>query len=162
MVVEATRQTKLNGYRLISWGRLDPTRCKNGDFGACIGGQGGRTKIQHTLERETGGMAPRDRIWLHQVRERCESKAPNHRCCELSVVSPKTELDMHLPAEPWDLKRMRSGSSRCTESQLEKPGSEPATAYRLGNPCSCIASVGLTSTANKPSMEGHAAWLNLS
>lgn len=65
-------------------------------------------------ERETGGMAPRDRIWLHQVRERCESKAPNHRSCELSVVSPKTELDMHLQPN-------HGISSGCGPAHLDAP-----------------------------------------
>jgi hypothetical protein len=54
-------------------------------------------KIPTRFKRKTGGMALDDRIWLHQVKQRCQSRAPNQRCSVLSVDDPGTDLDMHLP-----------------------------------------------------------------
>ena len=60
------------------------------------GAKGAKRRSYTLLEIETGGMALRDRIWLHRVRERCKSRAPNKRCYVLSVDNPEPDLDTHF------------------------------------------------------------------
>jgi hypothetical protein len=74
-LVEVTRHgPKSNGYRLVAVWTQQEARKDN--LALVSGAKGAKRRYYTLLERNTGGVAPRERIWLHQVRERCQSKAP--------------------------------------------------------------------------------------
>jgi hypothetical protein len=131
-LVEGTRHgPKSNGYRLVGvWTQREARK----DTLALVSGAKGAKRRSYTLlERKTGGVAPRGRIWLHQVRERCQSKAPNKRCYVLSVDELETQLDTHFQPNhgSWAdavrliwIHRVTARGSRV----------RAATAYRLRDP----------------------------
>ncbi|KAL2068847.1 hypothetical protein VTL71DRAFT_15185 [Oculimacula yallundae] len=78
------------------------------------GAKGGRTKIQHALNMKTEGEWHPETVYGFIESE--------------SIVRAERLITGAASSEPWDLVRMRSGSSRCTESQLEEPGLEQPNA----------------------------------
>jgi hypothetical protein len=102
------------------------------------GAKGAKRRSYTLLERKTGGVAPRGRIWLHQVRERCQSKAPNERCYVLSVDELETQLDMHLQPNHGIL-------GGCGPAHMDTPShssrvqGESSHCIPLKRPCRCRA-----------------------
>ena len=75
------------------------------------------------MEKRTGGAVFRDGIWLHQSVNVVRARRLMRVLRAVSGRSGDT-IRYASPAEPWDLERMQSGSSRYTDSQLEEPGWE--------------------------------------
>jgi hypothetical protein len=108
--------------RLSPRGRLDPTETQAMKvWRLCRGPRRGQRRSHTVMEEKTGGAVSRDGIWNHQSVS--VVRARRLRRVLRAVSGRAADIIRYASlAEPWDLKRMQSGSSRYTDSQLEEPG----------------------------------------
>lgn len=103
---------------IASWASGPNRNASNKSLALVSGAKGAEGRSHRLMEEKTGGAVSRDGIWLHESVDVVRARRLMRVLRAVSGRSGDT-FRCVCPAEPWDLKRMQSGSSRYTDSQLE-------------------------------------------